>query len=70
MNLGQPVPAWVLFLHLFEKRTSRLSGMGFYGPDVLPAIQPLSKHWREHKALTLMSGESLHFLSSTTRLLV
>ena len=29
----------------------------FYRPDVLPVTQPsVSKHWREHKAITLTSG--------------
>jgi len=34
----------------------------FYRPDVLPVTQlSVSKHWREHKALTLTSGLSSSF---------
>jgi len=36
--------------------------MGVYGPDVLPATQPsVSKHWREHKVLTPISGLASSF---------
>jgi len=45
----------VCFLHLFQKRTfeDKRHRVYFYGPDVLPVIQPsVSKHWRKHKAQT------------------
>ena len=50
-SAGSP---WVLFLHLFNWRTSEDNlHRFFYHPDVLPVTQPtVSKHWRKLKTLT------------------
>ena len=53
-----PRPASVL-----EENLWGLMKRGFYGLHVLPATQPpVSKPWREHKALTITSGLALSFL--------
>jgi len=45
-----------------ETEPLEISGTGFYESDVLPATQPsVSKHWREHKALTLTSSLASSF---------
>ena len=54
----------MLLLCVPEENCWGLVKWGFYGLDVLPSTQPLvSKHWREHKALTLtgsLASSSLH----------
>ena len=61
VTLGQLVSPGVL-LHLFQKRTSWITGMHFWRQDVLPVTQPsVSVHWWEHKALTLTSGLASSF---------
>jgi len=60
---GQVLP-WSSFSTCFEENLYGLVELVFYGPDVLPAMQPsVSKHWKEHKALTLTSGIVSSFFS-------
>ena len=45
-----------------------ISRTGFHGPGILPSTHPsVSKHWREHKALTLISGLASSFLQGPRR---